>query len=215
MRTTNRLIGSAIPRTEDLRFVRGAGEYVDDVSREGQLHAYHPAQPMSRMAGSEAGTSNTRCESRAYMRSCSAPDLPRPIPTVNIRLQPMPSLVPFHQPVLAETTVRYVGEPIAVVLADSSGDCRRRGGSHRCRDRGSARRHRDRNHRGAGTALLFPGARQQSRGRNILPFSAMPMRRSGSAAYRRNGTFRVHRHAAVPHGAARSGRRMGCQARQD
>src|SRR4029077_661356 len=49
----------------------------------------------------------------------TAADLPRPLPTVNIRLQPMPSLVPFHQPVLASEKVRYVGEPVAVVLADS------------------------------------------------------------------------------------------------
>jgi hypothetical protein len=50
----------------------------------------------------------------------TAADVPRPIPTVNIRLQPMPSLVPFQQPVLAFEKVRYVGEPIAVVLADSA-----------------------------------------------------------------------------------------------
>ena len=42
------------------------------------------------------------------------------MPRVPIRLQPLPSLVPYHQPVIAEGKVRYVGEPIAVVLADSA-----------------------------------------------------------------------------------------------
>ena len=47
MKTTNRLIGSAIPRTEDLRFVRGMGEFVADVSRVGQLHAFIMRSPVA------------------------------------------------------------------------------------------------------------------------------------------------------------------------
>src|ERR1700751_1431244 len=43
-----------------------------------------------------------------------------PVPRIPIRLQPLPVLVPYHQPVIAENKVRYVGEPIAVVLADSA-----------------------------------------------------------------------------------------------
>ena len=39
MRTVNSLIGSAIERIEDLRFLRGRGQYVDDLAREGMLHA--------------------------------------------------------------------------------------------------------------------------------------------------------------------------------
>ena len=39
MRTVNSLIGSPIERLEDLRFVRGRGQYVDDLAREGMLHA--------------------------------------------------------------------------------------------------------------------------------------------------------------------------------
>ena len=39
MRTVNTLIGSPIERFEDLRFLRGRGEYVDDLAREGLLHA--------------------------------------------------------------------------------------------------------------------------------------------------------------------------------
>jgi hypothetical protein len=42
------------------------------------------------------------------------------VPRVPIQLQPLPSLVPYHQPVIAEGKVRYVGEPIAVMLADSA-----------------------------------------------------------------------------------------------
>ena len=41
------------------------------------------------------------------------------VPRIPIRLQPLPELEPFHQPVIADGKVRYVGEPMAVVLADS------------------------------------------------------------------------------------------------
>ena len=40
-------------------------------------------------------------------------------PIVPMRLQPLPEFKPFEQPVIAHDKVRYVGEPIAVVLADS------------------------------------------------------------------------------------------------
>jgi aerobic carbon-monoxide dehydrogenase large subunit len=36
---TNRYMGSPVERTEDLRFLRGRGEFVGDLRREGMLHA--------------------------------------------------------------------------------------------------------------------------------------------------------------------------------
>ena len=41
-------------------------------------------------------------------------------PLIPMRLQPLPEFKPFWQPVLAVDKVRYVGEPLAVVLADSA-----------------------------------------------------------------------------------------------
>ena len=38
-----------------------------------------------------------------------------------MRLQPLPDFEPFGQPVIAEDKVRYVGEALAVVLADTAG----------------------------------------------------------------------------------------------
>ena len=42
----------------------------------------------------------------------------RPIPVIPFR-RPNPTIAPYAQPVLADDVVRYVGEPVAVVLADS------------------------------------------------------------------------------------------------
>ena len=38
-RTTNRLVGSPVERIEDLRFLRGRGEYVGDLALDGMLDA--------------------------------------------------------------------------------------------------------------------------------------------------------------------------------
>ena len=35
----NSYVGSAVERREDLRFVRGRGQYVDDLAPDGLLHA--------------------------------------------------------------------------------------------------------------------------------------------------------------------------------
>jgi aerobic carbon-monoxide dehydrogenase large subunit len=50
----------------------------------------------------------------------TAADIGSPVPRIPIRLQPLPVLEPFHQPVIAYDKVRYVGEPIAVALAESA-----------------------------------------------------------------------------------------------
>ena len=51
---------------------------------------------------------------------CSRPrDIGANIPTIPFR-RPNPTIAPFAQPVIAREVVRYVGEPIAVVLADSA-----------------------------------------------------------------------------------------------
>ena len=49
------------------------------------------------------------------------------VPMIPLRLLPLPGTERFLQPVIAADRVRYVGEPIAVVLADSAGARRRRG----------------------------------------------------------------------------------------
>jgi len=48
----------------------------------------------------------------------TAHDIGRPLPTIPFR-RPIPAILPYAQPVIADEIVRYVGEPVAVVLADS------------------------------------------------------------------------------------------------
>ncbi len=42
------------------------------------------------------------------------------IPVITMRQELLPEFKPYQQPVIAQDKVRYVGEPIAVVVADSA-----------------------------------------------------------------------------------------------
>lgn len=118
MRTVNSFIGSAVERVEDLRFLRGRGQYVDDLARPNQLYA---AILRSSVAHGRIRSIDVKpaLAIPGVHRVITAADIGPKVPTILIRLQPLPQLVPFQQPVIAHDKVRYVGEPIAVVLADS------------------------------------------------------------------------------------------------
>jgi aerobic carbon-monoxide dehydrogenase large subunit len=119
MKGSNAYIGRPMERVEDLRMVRGRGTYVADVSRPNQLHAVILRSSVAH------GTIKSIDASEALTlpgvhRVLTAKDLGNKVPVIPLRLQPLPQLEPFHQPVLADGKVRYVGEPMAVVLAESA-----------------------------------------------------------------------------------------------
>ena len=115
----NRYIGSPVERVEDLRFLRGKGIYVDDLSRPGLLHAaiLRSSVAHGRIRSIDAAGALALPGIHAVI---TAAEIGRPVPRIPIRLQPLPVLEAYHQPVIADKKVRYVGEPIAVVLADSA-----------------------------------------------------------------------------------------------
>jgi carbon-monoxide dehydrogenase large subunit len=120
MRTVNSLIGSPIERLEDLRFLRGRGQYVDDLARKDMLHAAILRSSVAH--GRIRSIEVTRARALAGVHSViTAKEIGNRVPRVPMRLQPLPDFERFGQPVIAETKVRYVGEAIAVVLADSPG----------------------------------------------------------------------------------------------
>jgi carbon-monoxide dehydrogenase large subunit len=120
MRTVNTLIGSPIERLEDLRFLRGRGEYVDDLAREGLLYAAILRSSVGHGRIRSIDVSGARALAGVHC-VITATDIGRPVPRVPMRLQPLPQFEAVAQPVIAEDKVRYVGEAIAVVLADNAG----------------------------------------------------------------------------------------------
>src|ERR1700704_4492576 len=104
MRTVNSFIGSPIERLEDLRFLRGRGEYVDDLFRKNVLHA----------AILRSSIAHGRIRSIDVAQALALPgvhslipaaDLDGRIPNVPMRLQPLPEFEPFAQPVIAHDKV--------------------------------------------------------------------------------------------------------------
>ena len=114
----NTYIGTPMERREDLRFLRGRGEYVDDLAVDGLLHAAILRSQVAhgRIVSLDVAAAKKRPGVHAVI---TAKDMPGGPPIIPMRLQPLPEFKPYEQPVLAHDKVRYVGEPVAVVLAES------------------------------------------------------------------------------------------------
>jgi aerobic carbon-monoxide dehydrogenase large subunit len=117
-RATNALIGSPIERIEDLRFLKGRGQYVDDLALEDMLHAVIVRSPRAH--------GRIRAIDKRAALACpgvhaviTAGDIGFPVPTIPLRQESDPAFRAFEQPVIAHDKVRYVGEPVAVILARS------------------------------------------------------------------------------------------------
>lgn len=109
------LVGARIKRKEDVRILTGTGRYIDDVNERGTLvcHFVRSTVPHARIASVEVDEARaldgvvsviTGAEMAAFTHSIN---LGAPIPGLN-----SPSF-----PAMAVDTVRYVGEPIALVVA--------------------------------------------------------------------------------------------------
>src|SRR5215831_18150012 len=121
MRTVNSLIGSPIERFEDLRFLRGRGEYVDDLAaRNDMLHAAILRSSVAHGRIRSIDVAAARALPGVH-NVITAKDMGNRVPRVPMRLQPLPEFERFGQPVIAENKVRYVGEALAVVLAGTAG----------------------------------------------------------------------------------------------
>jgi aerobic carbon-monoxide dehydrogenase large subunit len=118
-RRANLLVGNPIERLEDFRFLRGRGQFVDDLAPEGLLHAaiLRSSVAHGRIRGIDTAAARARPGVHAVI---TAADIDGPVPTIPLRLELLPAFKRFEQPVIARTKVRYVGEPVAVVLAESA-----------------------------------------------------------------------------------------------
>ncbi|MBN9497209.1 MAG: xanthine dehydrogenase family protein molybdopterin-binding subunit [Alphaproteobacteria bacterium] len=116
-------IGAAVRRKEDFRFLTGRGNYTDDINRPGQTHAYFLR---SQVAHATIGNIDTAKAAKApgvvaiFTGADFAADGKGGLPcgwlVKNKDGSPMQE--PPH-PVLAQGKVRHVGDPIAVVIAET------------------------------------------------------------------------------------------------
>jgi carbon-monoxide dehydrogenase large subunit len=112
------MIGASIPRVEDERFLRGDGRYVADLRIPFALEAFvlRSPHPHARIRGIDTMQA---LASSGVETVVTANDLPPEIPLIPCRIPTHGRMEPFLQPVLARDVVRYVGEPVAVIVAAS------------------------------------------------------------------------------------------------
>ena len=119
-------IGSSTKRREDVRFLSGTGRYTDDINLHGQLYAHFVRSDVAhgKINGINADAAMAM---PGVVRVFTAKDfegvggVPCGWQITSIDGSPMQE--PKH-PVLAEGKVRHVGDPIAVVVAESLGQAR-------------------------------------------------------------------------------------------
>ncbi len=117
-------IGQPVPREEDPYLVRGAGRYVDDVAPAATGTAYVLRSPHShaRIRNIDAARAKalpgvllvlTGARSRGAAHSdCSSPGTRASVATARPRF-----ISP--QPLLARDRVRYIGDPVALIVAET------------------------------------------------------------------------------------------------
>jgi carbon-monoxide dehydrogenase large subunit len=116
-------IGASVKRSEDIRFITGKGHYVDDINRAGQAHAYFLRSP-------HAHATLDRIDISAASK---APGVVAVFTGADIAADKVGGLIcgwMIHSkdgspmkagahPALAQGKVRYVGDHVAVVIADT------------------------------------------------------------------------------------------------
>ena len=116
-------IGKSVLRKEDLRFITGNGRYTGDIDLRGQTYGYFVRSPYAHAVVGEVDTSEARS-----MPGVVAILTGKQVAEDELGGLPCGWMIhskdgsemkqPLH-PVMAATKVNYVGEPVALVVADS------------------------------------------------------------------------------------------------
>ena len=117
-------IGQSVPRKEDGRFITGKGRYTDDIKQVGQSHAYFVRSPHA----------HADVVSIDVEEALSAPGVIAVLTGADVTADGLGGLPcgwmihskdgsemkQPHHPVLADKRVHYLGEPVAMVIADTA-----------------------------------------------------------------------------------------------
>ncbi len=119
-------VGAEVRRREDPRLLAGRGQFVDDLAPAGCLHAVvlRSLHAHARIKAIRVETARRHPAVRAVFTSDDLADKLKPLPTAGVAPPALQQRVGFqvrsaHQYPLARGIVRYVGEPVAILLADS------------------------------------------------------------------------------------------------
>src|SRR3954468_13528073 len=116
------LIGARVERKEDHRFLTGSGTFTDDVTLHGQTHAWFLRSPHAHASIKRIDTEKAKAAEGvvAVFTGADLPDSVGGLPCgwliTDCNAQRMKE--PKH-PLLAQGKVRYVGDHVAVVIAET------------------------------------------------------------------------------------------------
>jgi carbon-monoxide dehydrogenase large subunit len=112
------VIGEPIERREDARFLTGRGRYVDDVHIEGMVHA---VLCRSTKAHGRIRRVDVRraAELPGVIGVFAGSGFPGELKPIRTRVAALPRFDEFLQLPMATEKVRYVGEPLAIVVAET------------------------------------------------------------------------------------------------
>jgi len=116
---TSRLVGAEVKRVEDKRFLTGKGRYTDDLNRPGQLHATILRSPHAH-AKIKSIDAKAALAADGVVAVFTGEDMQvGSIPCGwQVTGKDGPMVEPAH-PALAQGKVRYVGDAVAVVIAET------------------------------------------------------------------------------------------------
>ena len=111
-----RHVGRSVPRVEDARLLRGRARFLDDVQLPEMLHVAFLRSPHAhaRIMGIDAGPARAVEGVAAVVTAAELDGAPQ-IVTGSSR----PEAGEWRRPLLPYDRVRYVGEPVAAVVASS------------------------------------------------------------------------------------------------
>ena len=111
-------IGRALPRREDARFLRGEATYLDDIELPGLAHAAFVRSPHAhaRLGRIETGSARALPGVVAVVTGAELRGRVDTLPAGSVEDG---VVADKGHPVLARERVRYVGEPVALVVAES------------------------------------------------------------------------------------------------
>jgi carbon-monoxide dehydrogenase large subunit len=116
------MFGLPVLRTEDPRFLKGEGRYLENLPIEGALRAVfvRSIMPHARVLGVEVEAARAMSGVAGVFLADDL-SLPHQAPSGNVEGASGTLEGPFGREILSRETVRYVGESIALVVADTLG----------------------------------------------------------------------------------------------
>ena len=110
------ILGNRVTRVEDPRFLTTGGDYVDDIVLDGAAHVAYVRSPYA----------HATIESIDLDDALAVPGVLRAFTAADLDLAPIPAAragmpAAMGQVVLASDRVRYVGQPVVAIVAESAG----------------------------------------------------------------------------------------------